>query len=51
MLVAGGSKARDVLGWTPRYDDVRRVIEHAWAFHSARPNGYAGAAGAAGGAA
>jgi len=51
VLVAGGTKARDVLGWTPRHDDVKRVIEHAWAFHSAHPEGYGADAGAAGGAA
>ena len=40
MLVAGGSKAREVLGWTPKHADVKRVIEHAWAFLSKNPSGY-----------
>lgn len=44
MLVAGGSKARDVLGWTPARGDVHDVIRDAWAFHSARPDGYGAAA-------
>lgn len=43
MLVAGGTKARDVLGWTPARGDVHDVIRDAWAFHSARPGGYANA--------
>lgn len=42
MLVAGGSKAKDALGWTPAKGDVRDVIRDAWAFHSANPKGYAG---------
>ena len=42
MLVAGGSKANDVLGWTPARGDVRDVIRDAWKFHSERPNGYGG---------
>ncbi len=39
-LVAGGSKAKDALGWVPAKDDVRDVIRDAWAFHSAHPEGY-----------
>lgn len=41
MLVAGGSKARDVLGWVPAKGDVEDVIRDAWAFISTHPNGYA----------
>ena len=41
MLVAGGSRAFDVLGWRPARGDVRDVIRDAWAFHSANPTGYA----------
>ncbi len=41
MLVAGGSRAFDVLGWRPARGDVRDVIRDAWAFHSAHPSGYA----------
>ncbi|MEM6571706.1 MAG: UDP-glucose 4-epimerase GalE [Planctomycetota bacterium] len=40
VLVAGGSKARDVLGWVPDRGDVRDVIRDAWAFHSSHPTGY-----------
>ncbi len=40
MLVAGGSKARDVLGWTAARGDVRDVIRDAWSFQSSHPQGY-----------
>lgn len=43
MLVSGGSKAKDVLGWTPQRGDVRDVIRDAWGFLSANPNGYGAA--------
>ena len=33
-LVSGGSRARDVLGWTPARGDVRDVIRDAWGFLS-----------------
>ena len=40
MLVSGGSRAKDVLGWTPGRGDVRDVIRDAWRFLSENPNGY-----------
>ncbi|MEM9803232.1 MAG: UDP-glucose 4-epimerase GalE [Planctomycetota bacterium] len=40
MLVAGGSRARDVLGWVPSRSEVRDVLRDAWAFHSRHPKGY-----------
>jgi UDP-arabinose 4-epimerase len=33
-LVADPSRARDVLGWRPRYGDLRTLVEHAWKWHS-----------------
>lgn len=42
MLVSGGTKAKDVLGWEPRRGDVRDVISDAWGFLSKAPDGYAG---------
>ncbi|WP_283582455.1 UDP-glucose 4-epimerase GalE [Ligilactobacillus hohenheimensis] len=39
-LVAASDKARKVLGWKPEYDDVHKIIETAWAWHSTHPNGY-----------
>jgi len=42
MLVSGGTKAHDVLGWRPLRGDVKDVIRDAWGFLSKSPNGYAG---------
>jgi UDP-glucose 4-epimerase len=39
-LVAGSAKIRRELGWEPRYPDLRTIVEHAWAWHRAHPNGY-----------
>lgn len=42
MLVSGGTKAKDVLGWTPKRGNVKDVIRDAWGFLSRMPNGYKG---------
>ncbi|MHC4923552.1 MAG: UDP-glucose 4-epimerase GalE [Planctomycetota bacterium] len=42
FLVAAPGAARDVLGWTPRYRDIRGTVETAWAWHRDRPGGYTG---------
>ena len=39
-LVASGEKARKILNWTPRFDDVEKIIATAWQWHSTHPNGY-----------
>ena len=39
-LVASGDKARKVLNWTPRFDDVEKIIATAWNWHKTHPNGY-----------
>ncbi len=39
-LVADAKKAREVLGWKPQFPDIESIIESAWAWHSAHPNGY-----------
>ncbi|MFV8212135.1 UDP-glucose 4-epimerase GalE [Streptococcus pluranimalium] len=39
-LIAESSKARQVLGWKPQFDNIDRIIETAWAWHSSHPNGY-----------
>lgn len=40
QLIASSEKARAVLGWTPKYTDVKQIINDAWAFHTAHPNGF-----------
>ena len=39
-LVAGADKAKDVLGWKPRYPDLKTIVQHAWDWHRAHPRGY-----------
>jgi len=39
-LVANADKIRKELGWAPKYTDLRAVIETAWRWHKAHPNGY-----------
>ena len=39
-LVADAAKAREVLGWNPQFPEIERIIESAWAWHSANPEGY-----------
>jgi UDP-glucose 4-epimerase len=31
-LVASSEKLRATLGWAPKYDDLRTIVEHAWEF-------------------
>jgi len=40
MLVASSERINDELGWEPRFPDLRDIIASAWAWHTARPNGY-----------
>lgn len=40
-LIADATKAHTVLGWKPKYPDLRTILEHAWKWHQAHPNGYA----------
>ncbi|WP_436714718.1 UDP-glucose 4-epimerase GalE [Roseiconus lacunae] len=40
-LVADASLAKKWLDWTPKYTDVRQIVETAWRWHQNHPNGYA----------
>ena len=40
-LVADNSLAKELLGWTPEYDEIDSIIESAWRWHQSHPNGYA----------
>ena len=40
QLVASSEKAKTVLGWKPKYDDIDTIISTAWRWHSAHPCGY-----------
>lgn len=39
-LVASSQKAKQLLGWSPRYTDIASIIETAWKWHSTHPNGF-----------
>ncbi len=39
-LVAGSDKIRRELGWTPRYADLKMIVQSAWDWHRAHPDGY-----------
>lgn len=40
VLVAASDKIRKELGWVPKFPHVRTIIESAWRWHEANPNGY-----------
>lgn len=40
-LVASSEKAREKLGWQPKYDNVEDIIQTAWDWHKSNPEGYA----------
>lgn len=39
-LVADATKAREVLGWQPRYPSLKEIIGTAWKWLEAHPDGY-----------
>ena len=38
-LVANSSRAKSELGWTPQYEDLSTIIEHAWQWEQVLANG------------
>ena len=39
-LIAASDKARTILGWAPKFDDVEQVIATAWNWHQTHPEGF-----------
>lgn len=39
-LIADSRKIRQELGWSPKYTELRPILETAWNWHQAHPNGY-----------
>jgi UDP-glucose-4-epimerase GalE len=39
-LVADSRKAQRLLDWKPKYADIDAIVETAWRWHQAHPNGY-----------
>ena len=35
-LIGSGDKARKILGWEPKYPDIKDIITHAWQWHQKR---------------
>ena len=42
VLVASSERIRRELGWAPEFQDMRVIIESAWAWTQAHPEGYGG---------
>ena len=40
QLVASSDKAREILGWTPKYTNVKDIIATAWKWHTNNPDGF-----------
>ncbi len=40
VLVASSDKARSILGWNPQHAELEDIIQSAWNWHSANPQGY-----------
>jgi UDP-glucose 4-epimerase len=40
ILVASADRAREVLGWRPRYNELKPIVETAWGWHRTHPHGY-----------
>jgi UDP-glucose 4-epimerase len=40
VLVANANKIRTELGWAPKYTNLKAIIETAWRWHKAHPNGF-----------
>lgn len=39
-LVANAAKAREVLGWVPKYQEIKPIVQTAWEWHRKHPTGY-----------
>jgi UDP-glucose 4-epimerase len=44
VLIASPEKIVRELGWSPRYTDVRAIVDTAWSWHRDHPDGYGGPA-------
>jgi UDP-glucose 4-epimerase len=40
-LIADARLAKQTLGWTPQYTEVKAIVETAWRWHKSHPHGYA----------
>jgi len=42
VLVADPAAIKRDLGWTPRYAELRKIVETAWRWHESHPQGHSG---------
>lgn len=40
VLIASSDKAKEVLGWKPKFDSLEKIISDAWNWHKNNPEGY-----------
>ena len=40
VLVCDASKAKQELGWQPKWTNLEKIVESAWKWHSEHPDGY-----------
>ena len=40
VLVASSDQARNILGWEPRYPELKEIVASAWDWHQKFPKGY-----------
>jgi len=40
VLIADSTRIREELGWSPKYADLRSIVQSAWEWHLANPTGY-----------
>jgi UDP-glucose 4-epimerase len=39
-LIAASAKVREALGWSPKHEDIVKIVQTAWAWHEKHPQGY-----------
>ncbi|MDQ3621233.1 MAG: UDP-glucose 4-epimerase GalE [Verrucomicrobiota bacterium] len=39
-LIAGSDRIKQELRWTPKFQSIDKIVESAWTWHVAHPNGY-----------
>ncbi|MEI4800013.1 UDP-glucose 4-epimerase GalE [Bacillus sp. FJAT-51639] len=40
VLIASSVKAKEILGWEPKYTSIKDIIATAWKWHQSHPEGY-----------
>ncbi|PYF03252.1 UDP-glucose 4-epimerase GalE [Ureibacillus chungkukjangi] len=40
VLIASSEKAKNVIGWSPKFDSLEKIIADAWNWHVNNPEGY-----------